>query len=75
MEPRFLSVKTAAAYMDCKPSTIRAWIAKGIIPAIRISRREPKGRGRHLVTIRIDKQQLDDFLESRSLRVLKTKIS
>jgi len=66
VEPRFLSVRSAAVYLDCKPSTVRAWIAKGIIPAVRISRREPKGVGRHVVTLRVDKRQLDDFLTRRT---------
>ena len=65
MEPRFLSVRTAAVYMDCKPATIRAWIDKGIIPAVRISRRNPVGVGRHVATLRIDKVELDAFLQKR----------
>jgi excisionase family DNA binding protein len=65
MEPRWLSVRTAAIYMDCRPSTIRAWVNENIIPAVRISRRNPAGVGRHRCTVKIDKLALDAFLQRR----------
>jgi len=66
IEARFLSVRTAAIYMDCKPATVRAWVSAGIGAAVRIARRNPKGVGRHRVTLRIDRLRLDRLLESRT---------
>jgi excisionase family DNA binding protein len=65
MEPRWLSPRTAAVYLDCKVRTVYAWASDGTIPAVRITRRNPKGKGRHRVTIRLDKLALDAFLQRR----------
>lgn len=62
---RFLSPRHAAAYLDIGLRTLYAWAADGTIPAIRIARRNPKGRGRHVCTIRIDRDALDKWLEKR----------
>lgn len=63
---RWLSVRTAAAYLDLRPGTVRTWIREGLLPAVRIMRRHSKGRGRHICTLRIDRLRLDRWLESRA---------
>jgi len=65
METRWLSVRTAATYMDCKQATVRRWISEGAIPAARILHRNSTGRGRHICTLRIDKLALDAALLKR----------
>ncbi|MGA2360896.1 MAG: helix-turn-helix domain-containing protein [Candidatus Aminicenantales bacterium] len=66
MEARFLTVRSAAIYLDCKPATVRGWVNADLIPCIRIRHRNPTGCGHHHCTIRIDKTQLDEFLLRRS---------
>jgi len=56
-----LSVRSASSYLDIKPSTLRAWINAGIIPASRISHRTS-----HRVTIRVDRVVLDKLMETRA---------
>jgi excisionase family DNA binding protein len=64
---RWLSPKHAAEYLDLKAvGTIYSWVADGILPAVRIFHRNPKGVGRHRVTIRIDRLALDRWLEGRA---------
>jgi excisionase family DNA binding protein len=63
---RWLSPRNAASYLDVSLRTLYCWAADGTIKGVvRINRRNGKGIGRHLVTIRIDKFQLDRWLESR----------
>ncbi len=56
-----MSVRSASSYLDIKPSTLRAWINAGIIPASRISHRTS-----HRVTIRVDRVVLDKLMETRA---------
>ena len=64
---RWLSPKSVAVYLDLKNvRTVYSWVAAGLIPAVRIHRRNPTGRGRHICTVRIDKLALDRFLEGRA---------
>jgi len=64
---RWYSPKRAATYLDVKVATVYAWAADGTLSGVvRIARRNPKGRGRHRVTIRIDKVQLDKWLEKKA---------
>lgn len=66
-EPRWLDIKTTATYLSVTPATIYSWAADGTLKGVvRIARRHPAGRGRHRVTIRIDRQELDRFLEARA---------
>ena len=65
MEARWLSVRTAAIYMDCRPCTLRAWINNGL-PCVRIRHRNSTGVGKHICTIRIDRLALEKWMESRS---------
>lgn len=65
MESRWLSPKTAAAYLEVKVATVYAWTSDGTIPSVRIFRRHPKGQGRHRCTIRIDKLSLEKMLKSK----------
>ncbi len=63
VEARWLSVRSAAAYLDCSPRTLYAWALDGTLPGVaRIRRRKPAGRGRHVCTVRIDRLALDAFL-------------
>ena len=65
-ERRFLSPRRAAAYLDVSLKTLYSWAADGTIRGVvRISRRHPRGRGRHICTLRIDKVALDQWLEKR----------
>jgi excisionase family DNA binding protein len=66
VEIRWLSVKSAAIYMDCAEDTVRAWVANGLLPCCRIRHRGTSGRGRHICSIRIDKLAIDKWLEGRS---------
>ena len=67
MEARWLSPRSAATYLDVKVATIYAWASDGTIPGvIRIARRNPKGKGRHRCTVRIDRSTLEEFLKRRS---------
>jgi hypothetical protein len=66
---RWLSVRTASQYASISPRTLRSWAEDGTLPrgvVVRISRRDAKGRGRHVCTVRIDRLALDRFLESRA---------
>ena len=64
---RWLSPRSACAYLDVSLRTFYAWAADGTIKGIaRIARRNSKGVGRHRVTIRCDKFALDKFLEGRA---------
>jgi hypothetical protein len=64
---RWLSPRSAAAYLDVSIRTLYVWAADGTIKGVaRIHRRNPSGRGRHVCTIRIDKVQLDKWLEARA---------
>jgi len=64
---RWISPRSVAVYLDLKSvRTVYEWISAGVIPAVRICRRDPRGRGRHRVTIRVDKIALDKFLEGRA---------
>ena len=70
IDTRWLSAKSAMAYLDLKDiRTIYAWAADGTLPGVkRIVRRkhEGSGKGRHRVTLRVDKTQLDRWLEGRT---------
>ena len=70
VQPRWLSAKSAAAYLDLKSvKTLYAWAADGTIKGVvRIHRRNPKGngRGRHVCTLRVDRLALDRWLEGRA---------
>ena len=64
---RWLSPRSAAAYIDVSVRTLYAWAADGTIKGVvRIRRRNPKGCGRHSCTLRIDRLALDRWLESRA---------
>jgi hypothetical protein len=67
-EPRrWLSVRSASVYLDVTVATLYDWASDGTIPGVaRICRRNPAGCGRHRVTIRIDKVQLDKWLENKA---------
>ena len=64
---RWLSCRSAAAYLDVSYRTILAWAQDGTLRGVaRIARRNSKGVGRHRVTIRVDRLALDRFLEGRA---------
>jgi excisionase family DNA binding protein len=64
---RFLSPRHAAAYLDVSLRTLYAWAADGTIKGVvRINRRNARGIGRHVCTLRIDRLVLDRFLEGRA---------
>ena len=63
---RWVSAKAAALYLSISPKTLRAWVSDGLVPAARIHRRNPAGRGRHICTIRFDLRQLDAFMQERT---------
>lgn len=67
--PRWLSIRAAAQYCSMSSRTLYSWaldgtLGRGVVS--RITRRNAKGRGRHVCTIRIDRIALDRFLESRA---------
>jgi hypothetical protein len=63
---RWLSPRSAARYCDVSYRTLLAWAGDGTIKGVvRIRRRDSKGRGRHVCTLRVDRIALDKFLESR----------
>lgn len=65
--PRWLSPRSAAAYIDVSIRTVYAWSADGTLRGVtRIRRRNPSGRGRHVCTIRIDRLALDRWLEGKA---------
>lgn len=65
---RWMSVRSAALYLDVSVKSIYAWCSDGTLgrAVARIRRRNPKGCGRHTCTIRIDRIALDRFLEARA---------
>jgi len=63
---RWLSPRRAAVYLSVSVGTVYAWIRDGVIPAARICRRNARGVGRHAVTIRVDRVELDRRLKERS---------
>jgi hypothetical protein len=69
VQARWISIRDAAAHVSVSPKTFRSWCADGIFGrgvVARIHRRNPKGRGRHVCTVRIDKSQLDRWLSARA---------
>jgi hypothetical protein len=67
--PRWLSLKSASSYVQVSPKTLISWadsgaLGRGIV--VRIRKRQPSGRGRHVATVRIDRMALDRFLEARA---------
>lgn len=69
VQTRWITAKAAAAYVSVSPRTFRSWCADGIFGrgvVVRINRRNSKGVGRHVCTIRIDRLSLDRWLESRA---------
>jgi len=51
---RYLTVDGAARLLSVHPMTIRTWISRGIIPAVRISR-----------AVRVDARKLEAMLEAQ----------
>jgi hypothetical protein len=69
VQARWISAKAAAAYVSVSPRTFRSWCADGTFSrgiVARIHHRNPKGVGRHVCTIRVDRLALDRWLESRA---------
>lgn len=56
IEPRLLTVAEAARFLGCSEANVYGLIAAGDLPSVRVGRR--KG-------IRLDRQDLEAFIESR----------
>ena len=66
LDCRWMSARRAASYLDITVPTLYQWGLDGTLPGIvRITRRTPKGTGRHRVSIRVDRLAVDRWLESR----------
>ena len=58
-----LRVEKAAEFLDCKPVTVYAYIAKGMLPAVRIRAIDAKGEARKKHLVRVLESDLMDFVQ------------
>ena len=59
--PRYMKLDTCAVYLDKAESTIRQWIAEGVLPAVELSTLQ----GREKLPVFVDRYALDALFAPR----------